>query len=131
MNKYFVAMAPPQVLAMTVPLEVGRGLIVPGVTEQTRNVLVARVAKNGKFQKSSVFYMPYSFVPPGAYCYQCRNCTFYQSGKQTCEVVDDIVQPYSWCGLWLPLVDEKPYTWGEDQNIVEAFTPVITQLQGM
>ena len=24
MNKYFVAMAPPQVLAMTVPLEVGR-----------------------------------------------------------------------------------------------------------
>jgi hypothetical protein len=131
MNKYFVAMAPPQVLALTIPLEVGRGLITPGLTQSTRQMLAVRVQKNGKFVKNTVFYMPYSLIPPLAYSYQCANCTFYQSAGKTCECVQDIVEPYAYCGLWLPMVNEPANEWGEDLTLPRPITPAITELQGV
>lgn len=102
---------PPQVMSILAPLNVGAGLFNPETVSQLRGQLRGRRVTQGQFLKAQVFYMPVSLIPPAAYFYDCAGCAFYRQSSKTCELVEGNIEPYAWCGLWLPQDDDNPFSW--------------------
>jgi hypothetical protein len=107
----FYSNLPPQILAILTPLRLGAGLLSPELSAEIQTELRARVLRDGKFTKSQVLYMPVSLIPPAAWFYDCIDCTFYQGGMKTCELVTGTIAPAAWCGLWTNIQEEKPFDW--------------------
>jgi hypothetical protein len=102
---------PPQVAAILVPLNVGAGLLNPQVVDNVRAQLRGRRVSQGQFTKSQVLYAPVTPVLPAAYFYDCADCVFYRQASKTCELVSGNIEPYAWCGLWLPKDSDQPFSW--------------------
>lgn len=109
---------PPQYLAAVTPFHVAWSLQDPELIPAIRDVLLTRINQNGKFGKFSVYYLPVTLLPPAAYFYECSTCTFYSPnnpntnlGEKTCAIIDGIIEPYAWCGLWLPTLNDQPLLW--------------------
>jgi hypothetical protein len=90
---------------------VGAGLFNPDIVKQVRGQLRGRKLTQGQFQKTQVFYMPVTLLLPAAYFYDCSTCVFNQQATKTCELVAGNIEPYAWCGLWLPKDDDTPFSW--------------------
>ena len=102
---------PPQVMALLAPLNVGAGLLNPQIVNQVRAQLRGRRVTQGQFLKVQVGYMPVTLILPAAYFYDCADCVFYRQSSKTCELVAGNIEPYAWCGLWLPRDGDKPFSW--------------------
>ena len=102
---------PPEVMSLVTPLNVAAGLFNPEITAQVRNQLKSRVLTKGQFLKPQVAYLPVTLILPAAYFYDCADCALYRQSTKTCEVVAGNIEPYAWCGLWLPKAGDKPFTW--------------------
>jgi len=102
---------PRQIMSLLAPLDVGRGLIDPDRVAQARQAIASRAFSQGQFAKLEVFYMPVTLIPPGAYFYDCADCVFYRQASKTCQVVQGNIEPYAWCGLWLPKEGDQPFAW--------------------
>lgn len=102
---------PPQVMAILAPLNVGAGLLNPEIVKQLRGQLRGRRVTQGQFLKAQVLFMPVSLIMPAAYFYDCADCTFYRQSSKSCELVAGNIEPYAWCGLWLPKEGDQPFSW--------------------
>ncbi len=102
---------PPQVMALLTPLNVAAGLLNPQMVKQIRGELLGRRIFQGQYSKMMVGYLPVTLIPPAAYFYDCADCTFYRQSTKTCALVAGNIEPYAWCGLWLPKDDDKPFAW--------------------
>jgi hypothetical protein len=102
---------PPQVMAAIAPLHVAFGLVNPETVSQVRAQLASRVKDRGQFSKRQVFYQPVTLILPAAYFYDCADCGFYRQANRSCQVVAGNIEPYAWCGLWLPRSKDQPFSW--------------------
>jgi hypothetical protein len=102
---------PPQLMSILAPLNVGAGIFNPEIVRQVRGQLRGRRVTQGQFVKTQVFFMPVTLILPAAYFYDCADCAFYQQSTKTCELVAGNIEPYAWCGLWLPQEEDKPFSW--------------------
>lgn len=102
---------PPEVLSLVTPFNVAAGLLSPDVITEARAGLRRRVIVKGKLAKLQVAYMPLSLLPPGAYIYACSECSFFRQANKSCELVAGNIEPYAWCGLWLPQESDRPMAW--------------------
>lgn len=102
---------PPQVMALLAPLNVAAGLFNPEIVNQVRAQLRGRRAAQGQFLKAQVAFMPVTLILPAAYFYDCADCVFYRQSSKTCELVAGNIEPYAWCGLWLPRDGDRPFSW--------------------
>jgi hypothetical protein len=102
---------PPEVMALITPLHVAAGLVNRAAIDSVRSQLRGRVLTKGHFLKVQVGYMPVTLILPAAYFYDCADCVFYRQATKSCEVVMGNIEPYAWCGLWLPKSEDKPFSW--------------------
>lgn len=102
---------PPQIMALGAPLHVAFGLVNPETVNQVRVQLASRVKAEGQFSKSQVFFQPVTLILPAAYFYDCADCSSYRQGNRTCQLVAGNIEPFAWCGLWLPRTNDKPFSW--------------------
>ena len=102
---------PPQIMTLVTPLRLGLGLLDPEASMDIRVQLRSRVARDGKFTKLQVLYLPVTPLLPGPWFYDCADCIFYQWQGRTCELVQGNIEPYAWCGLWTNLQEDRPFSW--------------------
>jgi hypothetical protein len=105
------AQLPPEVLALVTPFNVGAGVLNPAVAAEARSGLRRRVIVQGKLTKIQAAFMPVTLIPPAAYFYACADCAFHRQANKSCELVAGHIEPYAWCGLWLPQEDDRPLAW--------------------
>ena len=102
---------PPQIMALVTPLRLGLGLLDPEQSMDIRAQLRSRLAREGKFPKFQVLYLPVTPILPVAWYYDCADCVFYQAANRTCELVQGNIAPFAWCGLWTNLQEDRPFSW--------------------
>ncbi len=100
-----------QIVALSTPLKVAHSLVHPQVTQQTEVELRTRVASEGKWSKLQVYYFPVTLIPPAAYFYECSICRFFKFDQRSCDLVQGLIEPYAWCAVWLPMAEDKPWSW--------------------
>lgn len=102
---------PPEVLSLVTPVNVAIGLLKPEIVQNIASQLRGRVLMQGQFCKPQVAYLPVTLIPPAAYFYDCADCLFYRQSSRTCELIYGDIEPYAWCGLWLPKSNDQPFSW--------------------
>jgi hypothetical protein len=102
---------PPEVLSLATPLNVLLGILKPEIVQNIGSQLRGRVLMEGQFCKPQVAYTPVALALPVAYVYDCADCRFYRQSSKTCELVAGNIEPYAWCGLWLPKSNDQPFSW--------------------
>lgn len=107
------AQLPAPVLALMTPVRVALGAFGRESSLAMVQELRNRVAREGKFRKLAVFYLPVSLIPPAAWFYDCSECQFYLEERRQCELVEGDIEPYAWCGLWVNRGEDLPLSWVE------------------
>jgi len=105
-------MSIPELLINSIGLSALDATVKPGVLQPWVDEINERVAKEGKFAKPSVAYMPFS-PPPVFWDYKCRKCRYWQE-PDACEVVEGKISPQGWCAIWIPPQDYKAFSWPQE-----------------
>ncbi|KKM62482.1 hypothetical protein LCGC14_1521220 [marine sediment metagenome] len=106
-----MAKTPIPVVAMVTPLRIAQTLVNPQLRDSMALELRQRAREEGQYSKFQVGYLPITPFPPAAFFYECSTCTFYNLKAKSCELVQGVIEPFAWCGLWINLSEDKPLSW--------------------
>lgn len=105
----------PVMLVKSIGLATINATVSPGILQPWVDEIEQTVAKEGKFSKSAVAYIPLA-PPPLFWDYKCKKCRFWVE-PNSCTVVEGDISPRAWCAIWLPPDGKPPFSWIREEGL--------------
>lgn len=89
----------------------------PELASAWKKEIESYVAEEGKLSKFEAAYLPFA-PPPVFWEYTCASCIAFEREKKQCKWVTEkgipnpgIIHPQGWCDIWMPLAEEKRFSY--------------------